>query len=341
MTEEGSRPRPNPLRVGVVAIGRNEGKRLERCLRSIPSAVAAVVYVDSGSTDQSVAFARDQGAEVVELDMSVPFTAARARNEGFARLRQRWPDLSLVQFVDGDCALADGWLETAAAKLAAHAQVVAVAGRRRELFRDASPYNRLCDLEWGQTPPGETAAFGGDVMVRAAAFEAAGGYDAALIAGEDPDFAVRLRAQGGTLLRLDADMTWHDADMHSLSQWWTRATRCGYAYSLVSDKHREGKERFWSTETRRALTWGLMVPLAVPALALPTLGSSALLLAAYPARAARLSRRCRADGWASSDARLWAANCIAASVPEAVGVLKHRLDRFKGRRSTLIEYKGS
>ena len=35
------------------------------------------------------------GADVIELDMSVPFTAARARNAGFRRLREIAPDLRI------------------------------------------------------------------------------------------------------------------------------------------------------------------------------------------------------------------------------------------------------
>ena len=327
-------------RVGLVAIGRNEGERLKRCLRSIPEGVAGVVYVDSGSTDGSVAFARSIGAEAVELDMSIPFTAARSRNAGFERLKARFPHVELVQFVDGDCAVAPGWLARAVDALDRRADVVAVAGRRRELHPDASPYNRLCDLEWGQTPPGECSELGGDVMVRARAFEAVGGYDPALIAGEDPDFAVRLRHRGGVLLRLDADMTFHDANMHSLEQWWTRAKRAGHAYAQVSAKHAESDERFWSKNRKHSLTWGLAVPLAVPLLALPTLGASTLLLAAYPARVVRLALRFEREGMSKEDARLWAASCVASSIPEAVGIMKYHLDRARGKQAKLIEYKG-
>lgn len=328
-------------RIGVVAIGRNEGERLQRCLRSLPQGLAAVVYVDSGSTDGSAAFARSVGAEVVDLDMSIPFTAARSRNAGFERLKALVPELELVQFVDGDCAIAQGWWSVALAALDARSEVVAVAGRRRELHPEASPYNRLCDLEWGQTPPGECSELGGDVLVRARAVDAVGGYDPALIAGEDPDFAVRLRHNGGVLLRLDADMTFHDANMHRFQQWWTRAKRCGHAYAQVAAKHADSAERFWSSNEKHSLTWGLAVPLAVPLLALPTLGASALLLAAYPARALRLARRYERQGLSKEDARLWALSCVASSVPEAVGIVKYHLDHARGVQAKLIEYKGA
>jgi len=43
--------------VAIVAIGRNEGERLKRCLRSVVGKARTVVYVDSGSADGSAEFA--------------------------------------------------------------------------------------------------------------------------------------------------------------------------------------------------------------------------------------------------------------------------------------------
>src|SRR5689334_4384058 len=76
------------MSIGVVAIGRNEGERLRVCLESALRASPDVVYVDSGSTDGSVAMAKQLGVHVVELDLTIPFTAARARNAGFEKLVQ-------------------------------------------------------------------------------------------------------------------------------------------------------------------------------------------------------------------------------------------------------------
>ena len=42
-------------RLGIVAIGRNEGERLRRCLESVVGLGHAIVYVDSGSTDGTLA----------------------------------------------------------------------------------------------------------------------------------------------------------------------------------------------------------------------------------------------------------------------------------------------
>src|SRR5262245_4687032 len=112
--------------VGVVVIGRNEGARLVECLKSVRAATESVVYVDSGSTDNSVAAAKEQGAVVVMLDLSRPFTAARARNEGFQALEKLRPDVRFVQFVDGDCALVSGWIDKARAFIAQQEKVAIV-----------------------------------------------------------------------------------------------------------------------------------------------------------------------------------------------------------------------
>jgi glycosyltransferase involved in cell wall biosynthesis len=331
----------NLARVGVVAIGRNEGERLRRCFDSLPREIAAVVYVDSGSSDASVELARSRGYEVVALDMTRPFTAARARNAGFNRLSERFPHVEYVQFVDGDCAIAHGWLSIAGQALASEPSVAAVWGRRRELHPERSIYNRVCDVEWAQEPAGETQVFGGDVLVRVSAVRELGGYDPRIIAGEDPEFAFRLHRRGHRIVRLHAEMTLHDAAITRFAQWWTRTKRSGYAYAQVSALHGSLPERFWVKDTRRALFWGALLPALVPALALPTLGLSSWLLSAYPLRAVRIARAAEQRGLSRSDARSWALHCVGASFPQAVGILSYHLERLRGKDPTIIEYKSS
>ena len=91
-----------------MVIGRNEGLRLRLCLESLSSLVSEIVYVDSGSQDGSLAIAQAAGATVVELDMSLPFSAARARNNGVMELLRIGASADYVQFLDGDCRLQDG-----------------------------------------------------------------------------------------------------------------------------------------------------------------------------------------------------------------------------------------
>lgn len=316
--------------VGLVVIGRNEGERLRACLASVVGAAARVVYVDSGSTDGSVALARGMGAHVVALDMGQPFTAARARNAGFAALMALHSSVDYVQFVDGDCELMRGWLARARAFLAGHPAYAVACGRLRERHPERSVYNRLCDQEWN-TPVGDAKACGGIAMLRADALRAAGGFREDLIAGEEPELCVRLRAAGWKVYRLNADMAWHDAAMLHWRQWWRRSVRGGYAFAEGVWLHGAPPERHWVAETRRALAWGLLLPVLVLLLA-GTLGAWAwVLLLAYPLQALRLARRHQ------SGARGFF--LVAGKFAESWGVLRFLANRLLHRRQALIEYK--
>ncbi|WP_147114347.1 glycosyltransferase family 2 protein [Tateyamaria sp. syn59] len=321
------------MSLGVIIIGRNEGDRLVRGLASVQSA-ARIIYVDSGSTDGSQAAAEQAGAEVVALDMSQPFTAARARNAGLDHMRSNGAAPEFVQFMDGDCELQPGWFDTARAFLAAHTDVGIVFGRRRERFPDATIYNRLCDWEW-DVPIGEARACGGDALMRMAALAAIDGYNPTLIAGEEPEMCVRMRAAGWKVWRLDAEMTWHDAAMTRFGQFWSRARRAGHAWAQGAFMHGAPPERHCVADVRRILTWGLAVPAAILALALLLSPWALALFSVYPLRAARMARR---SGGARTD---WerASLIVTGQFAEAIGALEFYLRRLAGRPRGLIEYK--
>ncbi|WP_194788849.1 glycosyltransferase family 2 protein [Pseudomonas sp. UFMG81] len=321
--------------IGVVVIGRNEGQRLQRCLASLAGSAQCIVYVDSGSTDGSVAMARQQGVEVLALDMTRPFTAARARNEGFTCLQRLLPTLRHVQFVDGDCEVVAGWLAQACAFLDGRPDVAVVCGRRRERFPQHSVYNLLCDLEW-DTPVGEARACGGDALMRADAFSAVGGFRAGLIAGEEPELCVRLRAHGWKIWRLAQEMTLHDAAMTRFSQWWRRSLRAGYAFAEGAALHGAPPERHWRRESQRAWLWGLGVPLAVVAACALLGGWGLLLLLLYPLQAMRLARRgerSARENW------LQATFLVLGKFPEMFGQLRYLLNKLSTGKTVLIEYK--
>ena len=222
-------------RCAVVVIGRNEGDRLVRCFGSIDPQ-HRVIYVDSGSTDNSVAEAQKRGFTVIALDTSRGFTAARARNAGWraAAAAQTVPEY--IQFVDGDCEFAPDWIETAMAALDAEPSLCSVFGRRRERFPQASPYNALCDAEWN-VPAGLVEACGGDVLFRLNALQEVDGYRDDLIAGEEPDLCLRLGALGWQIRCIDAEMTLHDAAIFTAGQWWKRTKRSGHAYAEHVARH--------------------------------------------------------------------------------------------------------
>lgn len=322
--------------VDAVAIGRNEGDRLVACLVSLRQAgIRRIVYVDSGSTDGSVGAAEAQGAEVVALDMTRPFTAARARNAGFQAVIEGMAAPDYVHFIDGDCVLQPDWLGQAVDFLADHPAAVAVCGRRREIRPQDSVYNRLCDVEWG-TPVGPALACGGDALFRTRAVQDAGGYRDDLIAGEEPELCLRLRRAGGQVWRLDAEMTRHDAAITRFSQWWRRTRRAGHAFAEGAALHGAPPDRHWIAETRRALIWGAVLPLVIVALLFVSPALSLLLALAYPAQVLRLAARRGLSQRLSWEVAFFT---VLGKFAEAQGVLSYWLNRMRGRKGGLIEYK--
>jgi GT2 family glycosyltransferase len=320
--------------VGAVVIGRNEGERLKRCLASL-SGFDTVIYVDSGSTDGSVRWASNHGVEVLDLDSSLPFTAARARNCGFRRMQDLRPDISYVQFVDGDCELVKKWPAAAVSFLESHPDVAAVCGRLRERYPEQAVYNWLCDQEWDQ-PAGKVRAVGGLAMMRASALKAVGGYRDDVIAAEEDELCVRLRAAGWHIWRLNVEMAIHDAAMMHFSQWWWRSFRCGYAFALGSYLHGAPPERHFVWESRRASTWGLWLPIAclVASVAIFPWGLMAWLI--YPLQILRQTVR---NSGPLSHRLTLAFYQVLGRFPEALGKIRFVCDRFIGRPARLIEHK--
>ena len=322
-------------RVGFVVIGRNEGERLGQSLRTLRAVSDQVVYVDSGSTDGSVHLACDLGAIAIELDDSAPHTAARGRNAGFREARERFPACEYVQFIDGDCILEPGWLESATKFLDTNPKAAVACGRRIEAHPDESFYNRLIDEEWN-TPIGRADYSGGDALVRVSAFEQIGGFRPELKAGEEPEMTTRLRAAGWEIWRIDAPMTIHDARIHRFGQWWTRSVRGGYGYAEVWSTTGQLPRRVFDAQLRRAFFWTLGLPLVVMVVAL--IVREPLLLLALPAiYGAQILRIAVRRGLSLRSAQS-AAMILLAKLPESIGALSY----FLGQKSNrLADYKSA
>lgn len=331
--------RQPPSNVGAVVIGRNEGERLQRCLASMKDRVAHIVYVDSGSTDGSVELAQRMGAVVHDLDTSIKFTAARARNAGAKLLLERAPDIAFIQFVDGDCELDPQWISSALDAIREDPRRAVVCGRRRERFPNETVYNLLCDIEWN-TPIGEADACGGDALMRVSAFSEVGGYRDDLIAGEEPEMCLRMRRAGWKIIRIDEEMTLHDAAMSTASQWWQRAKRCGYAWAEGFALH--GRvDGYRRREVVSTLGWAFGIPLTTIPLVPVSGGLSMLGWGAYPLLAVKIYRYAIGRGFSPAEARVFAISAVAGKFPQAAGMLKYGWNRVLNKQGTLIEYKGA
>lgn len=324
-------------RFGIVVIGRNEGSRLEKCLH-VAIRSALVVYVDSGSNDGSASAARAAGADVVELNTAIPFTAARARNDGFSRLLELSADLSYVQFVDGDCEMIPGWTDAGVRFLDDHPDTAIVCGQRIERHPEASIFNKMCNHEW-DTPVGVTMSCGGDAMVRVDAFRAVGGFRNELIAHEEPELCSRLRSRSFKIWRLDHPMTLHDAAITRTSQFYQRSRRAGVGitqYLVRTDRRDRGDG---SDVVIRGVIWGALIPVAT-LVSVSAFGPCALfLLLLYPAQIIRYALLLGRTDYSLGEAFKVAVLSMLGKFAAAHGAIEFLVRTFLGKAPKSVLYR--
>ena len=324
--------------IGLVAIGRNEGDRLVDCIQSCKDSVGQVVYVDTCSTDDSADKAKDLGAVVLELDMSLPFTAARSRNTGMRWLLENMTNIRYIQFVDGDCAIDADWLEVAKEFLEQNPEYAVVCGRRKERYPEKTIYNKLCDIEWN-SPIGDAKNCGGDALYRVSALTEVDGFNETLIAGEEPDLCFRMRTNGWKVYRYDAPMTYHDADMTRFSQWWKRTVRSGHGYAEGMYMHGRSPERYNVRDSFRIWLWAVAVPVFILGVSWAVSWWLLLLWLAYPLQTFKIARYQRKRGYSWRDALLYGFFIMLGKFPQLLGQLKFFWGVLTGKRTKLIEYK--
>jgi GT2 family glycosyltransferase len=323
--------------IAVVAIGRNEGARLVACLASLQGAVSRIVYVDSGSTDDSVEAARDAGAIVVALDLSIPFTAARARNAGFAALD---PVPDFVQFMDGDCILEDGWISAGLVAMEQNADLGIVTGWCIELFPEASVYNGMADFDWRRPTgdgdiSGDIEVCGGNMMLRSALFEDVGGFNPHVIASEDEEFCIRVGKSGWRIHCLPLAMVKHDANIMHFGQWWQRAVRTGHGFAQVGTLQpahfRRSRQRVWF--------YGAALPLAALVSLLLSPWLLIPILALYALSYYRTVQGLLAAGLAPRKAFHHSVFLSLSKFPNLIGMLTYYRRTLRGGDMAIIEYK--
>jgi glycosyltransferase involved in cell wall biosynthesis len=320
--------------LSVVVIGRNEGARLERCLRSIQKMEFAreveTIYVDSASVDGSPALASSMGAKVIAVQPSRP-TAALGRNAGW-----KAASAPFVLFLDGDTILHPAFVIEA---LGCFDESTAIVwGNRREIDI-RSIYNRTLDLDWIY-PPGITEFCGGDALMRRSVLEQVRGFDETLIAGEEPEMCRRIRALGWKIRHVDLPMTGHDLAMTRWSQYWRRATRAGYAYAEVSERFRGSGLPFWEEDARRNRNRALIL-MAIVAVGLTGWRQAVIALFLLAALVLRTAAKARWKSPSLSTRLLYGIHSHLQQIPIFIGQLQFRIDRRVGRSRGLIEYKGA
>lgn len=326
--------------MGFVVIGRNEGDRLARAIRSLPGSLSWAVYVDSASTDGSAERARSAGIPVEILDASAGLSAGKGRNAGFSHLRLKHPDMRFVQFLDGDSELEEGWASEGRELLERSPRVGVVCGIVSERDRDRSMYRRLMDMEW-RREPGQVTSCGGIFMVRTEAFEAAGRFDPTMPYGEEAEMCARLREKGWTVMRTTDAMAVHDSGIDGFSPWWRRCVRGGRAYALGVQRYARADGGGNARRLVSCLAWGLVWPLLLAsssALCLTLdrrfLLGTIVLLALPIVAGLRIALRVRAR-FGARDSWLYATFCMIGKLPECWGAFMQLLGRRHAARRAM------
>ncbi len=337
-------PLEEPPNIGIVVIGRNEGERLKRCLQSLPPQLPAI-YIDSGSTDGSVEFARSIGIEVFELNLDIPFTAARARNVGWRAIAERYSDVRFIQFVDGDCEMHPRWFELAPSVFADNQDLACVFGRLRERHPEHSIYNRMCDDEWN-VPLGLVESCGGIALFRLSAISSAGGFCDDLIAGEEPDLCLRLRQTGWAIQRIEPEMALHDAAISTFAAFWRRVQRSGFAYAEHVRRHGKRSIPSWRRQLYGIVAWGLILPtLALTAVTFAFITGSPFAVAVssgialiYLLQILRITFKKNAQGADIRFAIFYSATIVSGKVAQAYGMIRCWSAPIRGPNGARLKY---
>ena len=192
--------------ISVIVIGRNEGERLETCLTSAQRALRMLsyelIYVDSHSTDDSLAIARAHGARCF-LPGTADTTAGLGRHVGTQAAHGEY-----LLFLDGDMQLQPGFVERAMLRVAAGG-CDGVCGIRTDHYMKDGQVVSVCENYFGCTQERVAPEFGGAIFLMAEALARCGGWATDTIACEEAELHARLLDAGCTIIELPVPMIIH------------------------------------------------------------------------------------------------------------------------------------
>jgi type II secretory pathway predicted ATPase ExeA len=262
-----------PAEIGVIIV--SDGGGMMDSLGSAPAGFPLVCVVAPGSED--AAAAKNAGVDFVELEDGA-FNGGRARNAGYRRMKKIAPNLQLVQFVSSGARISPDWLASAARFMARRPEVSALEGLTQIEDRSSlDAYERVASQLNGSE--GEVQASGANVLFRADAFEAAGGFRGDILADETADLCIRLRRRGAHVWRSEDLMAVVPAPAPSFADWRGKMVENGYRYAAGAALHGGPPERYCATEQARAIMWGAIFPAFVVVAAIIA-GAGAMLVPA-------------------------------------------------------------
>jgi glycosyltransferase involved in cell wall biosynthesis len=204
-----SQPLVPGCRVSIIIKALNEEKRIVDAVQSALAAVqpmgGEVVLADSCSTDRTVALASAYPIRIVQLANAAERCCGVGPQLGYQHSGGEY-----VYILDGDMKMLPGFLPQAIAYMDTHPCVAGVGGRVVEMNSTSLEYLARVERGMAHMQAGAVDRLDMGGLYRRVAIEQAGYFsDRNLHSYEEFDLAVRLRAKGWTLWRIDQDAVQH------------------------------------------------------------------------------------------------------------------------------------
>ena len=247
--------------ITVIVKALNEEQRIGACLRAAVLALqgldAELLVVDSVSTDRTVDIARGFPVRIVQFDDVAQRNCGAAVELGWRHSRG-----DFIYVLDADMLLQPGFVQQAMAYLQSHPRVAAVGGNLVDTRLRTVADRQRARIAAALVAPTEVGELGGGGLYRRKAIAQAG-YLAhqSLVAYEEAELGVRLRAFGWKLVRLPQTAVLHEGyaetNLQMLARLWVNGRAKSGATFL---KSAFGKP--WFALVLRKLAHILAVPLA-------------------------------------------------------------------------------
>ena len=233
--------------VSIVVIGKNEADNLDATFTAVrqidyPAEKIESIYVDTGSTDNSVEIALKYTPSVF-IEKSCWPTPGLARNRGLLEASH-----DILHFIDGDIQIHRDYLKTAVKKLA-EPGIQAVYGFLEE--KSTQGVNRVLLSHWQRKKPGYSQATGGGGTYEKKALLAVDGYDERIRKGQETDLGERFREAGCRIWLLDTVMGTHDYGVASIADYFKIQVIDGKSKSYNMLLNKNGI--FFSNNKKRAV----------------------------------------------------------------------------------------
>ncbi|MFH1063140.1 MAG: glycosyltransferase [Candidatus Omnitrophota bacterium] len=197
---------PKEILLSVVIPCKNEEEHLKRCLESISREISClsgteIILVDCGSTDQSLAIAKQFPIKIIQLKPEWAHSPAAARYIGCLHATGKY-----IFIIDADMELLTEFIKSGIDFLEQEPNIVGVAGMGAEVYPDGGIEN---DLYKRKNQIKSVEFLGGAALYLNSALKTVGNFNPYLKAEEEAEISQRLKKAGYKLFSINLPMIKH------------------------------------------------------------------------------------------------------------------------------------